>query len=158
MSEKFEIKGLREVEQALKTLPAAMHASILKSTNRDILNKFIKPQLKNLPYQRKKFLIQGVRNDKTGVVIGISSENYWLRYIDKGTDARTTKTKYKGPKKPASYHNKHRGQIEGTGIISAAITSQESPVIKDISDNYSAIIEKHLNRKLASIKRKLSKL
>lgn len=146
MAEKFEIKGLREVERALKELPAAMAASVLRNAHREVLNKNVRKALKALPYRRKKVGIQIFRSDKTAVAISISSENFWLRYLDRGTGDRVTVKGWK------------RGRIEGNNMISNIINQQEKVVIDDVKNNYTDIIIKHLNRKITSVNKRISKI
>ena len=145
-NETLSIPGLREVEEALSTLPAAMQADVLKRVHRDILGRFVRPRLRGLPYRRKKVSIRGVRMDKTAAIIGISTENFWLRFLDKGTDYRyNTKGSF-------------RGSILGNNRITDIIEGQADSVIKEVNENYSEIVAKHLNRKIKSVQKRIMKL
>jgi len=146
MSQNFEIKGLREIEQALKQLPQAMAASVLRNAHREVLSRNVRSKLRALPYKRKKVGIQIFRSNKTAVAISISSENYWLRFLDRGTDTRVTAKGY------------NRGRIQGNNMISGIMNEQESVVVRDVMDNYTDIIIKHLNRKINSVNKRISKL
>ena len=144
--EGFEIKGLKEVDDALKTLDASLRAEVLKRANRDILNRLVKPQLNQLPYNRKRVSTVGARLDKTAVMLGISSKNYWLRFLDGGTKQRQTKEGW------------NRGIVTGNNRISNIIENSAEGVIEEVRENYSDIITKHLNRKIKSINKRLMKL
>ena len=145
-TDSFKIQGLEEVQRALKSLPAALQADILKRANRDILNRLVKPKFKHLPHRRKKFSVVSVRMDKTAVMIGPSSENYWLRFLDKGTEMRYTRKGYA------------RGMIRGHNMITRVMEESPDLVIEEVSQNYGQIIEKHLNRKIKSVQKRISKL
>jgi hypothetical protein len=144
--EAIEIQGLREVEEALKSLQPRLAASILRSAHRDILNRFVKPKLRQIPYKRRKVEIDFLRRDKTAVVIGISKENFWLRFLDKGTEPRQTKKGWL------------RGEVIASNKISSILFQQSDSVLNEVQKNYSSIITKHLNKKLASVQRRLAKL
>lgn len=142
----WKIQGLDEVMNALRTMPAALQADILKRANRDILNRLVKPRFKSLPQRRKKFSVVSVRGDKTAVMVGVSSENYWLRFIDKGTDLRYTRKGYA------------RGMIRGNNVITGIIENSPPLVIEEVTKSYGEIIQKHLNRKIKSVQKRMSKL
>lgn len=142
----FEIQGLAEVMRALQTMPAALQADILKRANRDILNRLVKPRFKSLPWRRKKFSVVSVSGDKTAVMVGVASDNYWLRFLDKGTDYRYTQKGYA------------RGMIRGSNVITNIIENSPDLVIEEVTKNYGQIVQKHLQRKIKSVQKRISKL
>lgn len=142
----YGIQGLDEVEKALASMPAALQADILRRINRDVLNRIVRPRFKDLPWNRKKFRIVNVRREKTAVILGVDSRNYWLRFTDQGTEMRQNR---KG-------HN--RGTIAGLNLIKPRLEDSVDGVIKEVQDNYGELAAKHLNRKITQVNKRIMKL
>ena len=142
----FEINGLKEVGKALDTLPAGMKAQVLKSINRDVLGKILRPKVRTLPYKRKRLAISSNRQNKSEVILGIARTNYWLRFLDKGTVDRKTK---KG-------HS--RGSIIGNRMITNMITGSERELINMVTNEYGDLAIKHIDRRITSVNKRIQKL
>lgn len=146
MAANFNIQGLSEVDQALRELPAKLQADVLRRTNRSILNRLVRPQLRQLPYRRKRISAVGVREDKTAVMIGVSSKNYWLRFLDKGTRQRQTR----------AGHN--RGAITGNNRIRDVVQGSVRPVLNEVDSSYSEMVIKTLRSRIRSVNKRIAKL
>ena len=147
MKVEFTIPGLREIEQALQTLPPFLAADVLKRVHRDILNRIVKPSVRTAMRNRRKSITAvSDRQDKTAIILGVSSKNYYMRFVDKGTEQRQTRKGY------------NRGRIVGDNRITKTIERNEDPVMKELQNNYSQIVIKHLDRKIRSVRKKISNL
>lgn len=147
---KMEIVGLKDIQEALSSMPPALQADILGKTNRDILNRLVKPSIvAAIPYGPKSKAGVGVRSergDKTAYFAGITKKAFWLRYIEYGTGIRITKKGYK------------RGSVPRKSFLENVLSGSVNEVIKEVNEEYGNLIFKHLTRKLKSVQKKLAKL
>ena len=131
----YAFNGLSEVEEALKTLPAKMQASLLKSFNRKASTKFVvKPLRMALNYSsrtKKAIKIASVRDDKTAVYAGPTSDAFYLRFLEKGTKER-----------------KGRGKITGKHKIERVADRGVNPIIKYTNKEFGEVINEFLLKKL----------
>lgn len=147
---KIEIKGLKEITEALQALPDGMKDEVVGKANRDILNRLVKPQvIGSIPYSPKSKAAVAVRQErgnKSGFLVGITTKAYWLRYVEFGTTQRQTKKGY------------NRGVMPQNSFLDRVLAGSVTQVTKEISNEYGNIIRKVLERRLKSVGRKLSKL
>jgi len=143
----YKLEGVDEILDALSALEPKQILNIIKSVERkDLTENIIKPVRAALPYseQSKK----GIRvisdkwlGDKTAMWAGVSSDVFWLRFVEKGTDVRTTK---KGGT---------RGSIKARPLIIPTITGQIDEVIGYFTTDFGDAVETIINRKLKKIRK-----
>ena len=150
MADNFEVQGLKEVEMALKELPAKLQASVLRATNRKLVkNKVVDPLRSYLSYSRnseKNILIVNDRSDPTALYGGVTSGSFWLRFADRGTKERKTE---KGASK---------GSIKGKNQIQPFILGTVDDIIKSANNELGLIVEDVLRKRIKSTKGKLLKM
>lgn len=141
--EQFEVQGLSDVVKALQELPIQLQDKLIKSFLQKTGKKFIVNELKSaLPYSSKT--LKGIRTlsdkkDKNAVFTGVSSDVFWLRFVDKGTKERQTRKGY------------NRGSITPKNQVRSVIDSQIQPVIDYARDEFGNEINKNLERRIKKI-------
>lgn len=138
-----------EIDEALNALSLQMKASVLRSINRKALKKEIYSDLKNVAISKRAkagIKLQSSKTDKTGVLIGVNRDQYWERWLQKGTLQRTTK------------RGANRGAIMGRETIKPMYKSKQEPIVKFFRENYETLITKTLKSKLKSTQTKITKL
>lgn len=92
MSNQAEIEGIDEILRALESLPSKVGRKVLYDANREILSRNVLPGLRaSLPYSartRRGIKIVKARGTDSGVYIGVSSDAFYLRFLEKGTKRR----------------------------------------------------------------------
>lgn len=145
-----KIKGLKEIEDALSALEPKLQASILRAANRKAVKKYVVDRLRSaLPYSaesKKGIAVMAARDDKTAVTGGITSDSYWLRWADKGTADRYTKS------------GAYRGRILGKNQVEPIIMGSVDDIIKWSTEELGNEVAKILERRLKSTRNKISKL
>lgn len=149
---KIDIDGIDEVLQALDELPAKVSQKFLYEANRKVLTQFLKPQLlAALPYSmatKKGITVTKARGTKTGVYIGVSTNAFWLRFLEKGTKDRQTLGKGK-IKRGVS-----RGRIDPPAPhVISTIEASVNGVLETVSKDYSNFIVEALAKRLKYYKK-----
>lgn len=143
----FEIKGISEVENALKNLPIDIQAKLVKGFLRKVGKKFIVDELRTiLPYSKEtKDTIQVVSGSKNELKVsaGVTRAGFHLRWADLGTKERKTK---KGA---------NRGQIVGKNQIQPTIERQIEPIVKYVEEEMANEINKSIERRLKKLNKTL---
>lgn len=141
----IKVEGLKEVTDALKTLPAELQAKILKAfiskAGRDFI---VKPMKSTLNYSNKTESTIKVVSDsknKLAVQAGVSSKGYKLRWVDLGTEERKTKKGW------------NRGKITGKNQIQPLIEGQMEPIVDYADKELANEINKILERRLKKLKK-----
>lgn len=144
-NEGFRIDGLREFEEALDSLDPKTLQQIYRSANRKVLTKHVKGELSTVVGERKKFMkVASVKEDKTGVKIGPSTDVFWTRFLEKGTKSRSTKS------------GASRGRIAGNHKIETFYRTKVTSIIDYISENYGEAIDEILEKKVKKVNKKIS--
>ena len=142
----FEIEGLKEVEDALKTLATKDMSNILRTYNRTALKNYaLNDLMSQLPYSPdslKNIRIVAGKGNKTSVLVGPTSDSYWLRFAEGGTKDRYTKT------------GAYRGAIFPNRRIEPILDRSATQIIDYTAKNYGEEINKILEKKLKRIKKK----
>lgn len=135
---KFDMNGIKEVNESLSLLPAQMHAKVLQQFNRESANKFTKKEMriKNPSSNKKSIITTNDKKDKTGVYVGVGSDSFWLRFIERGTEQRRTKKGY------------NRGVMKAKPFIEYAIDNTIDDIINYTNEKYGERINTFLERKL----------
>ena len=143
--EQFKIEGLKEVIDALGSLPALTQANIIKNVEAKILrDQVVKPMKSSLPYRgesERKITTVTDRTDKTAVWAGPSSSIYWYRFAELGTKERTTKS-----------GKKFRG-IKGANRIPSVVDASVPNIINQFNSEFGELVAKTLERKIKRIKK-----
>jgi len=140
---RYELKGVKEIQEALLQLPAKVNAKLLQSVHRKTAKKFIIDSLRaGTPYSsttKKSFVVQNDREDPTAVFAGPSSDAFWIRFVEKGTKQRETKKGY------------NRGSITGKNTIEPIVDQQIEPIINYVNTQYGEEIENFLQKRIKKI-------
>jgi hypothetical protein len=146
-SKNFEIKGLSDIEDALKTLPAKLQAKIFKAFLAKAGREFVvKPLKSELNYSQKtESNIKVVSDSRTPLRVsaGVTNKAYPLRWTDLGTKVRTGK---KG---------QNKGRIIGKHQIQPILEAAPEKIVKFAQEELSNEIQKIMERQLKKIKKKL---
>jgi hypothetical protein len=150
MAETFEIKGLKEVEQAIKDLPVKMQASVYRAINRKAVKRFVVDNIRSaVNYSAKTergIQVVNDRDDKTAVYGGVTSDVFPLRFADLGTAARYTE---KGA---------FRGAIAGKHQIQPIILNSVNDIIKSENEEIGNETIKILEKRIKSTGKQIAKL
>jgi hypothetical protein len=142
---KYELKGAKEVTEALNKLPVDLQAKILRSFLSKAGRKFVTVPLKaKLNYSEKIENSIKVVNDsknKLAVSAGVTGKGYKLRWVDLGTKPRTTKKGY------------NRGLINGKDQIQTHILDSVEPIIDYTNKELGNEVNKILERRLKKLKK-----
>lgn len=148
MNDKIEYKlfGTDQILDALDSLSPKTLNNIIKSTNRKALNVNIRKSVQAaLPYSaktKKAIKTLGDKEDKaTGVWSGVSSDAFYLRFLEKGTKVRTAED------------GANRGRIAPNPKVIPTIESNIDNVINFFNRDAGEEIAKIMQRKLKSIKK-----
>ncbi len=143
----FKLIGIKEHIDAMKTLPAKLQASIIRSVLKDAARVEVKKKaVERLPYGRNKTIKSVLKTingkNKTSVLIGINSDEFIGRFFEYGTRNRQTKKGY------------NRGRITAKPTIEVSIDSKTNKVVNYINNEFGDRVATHLQRKIKSAKRK----
>ena len=91
----YQLEGTKQILEAIDSLNDKEIFKLVKSVNRRNLTKnVVKPVRTALPYSaetKKAIKIVADRADKkTGLYAGVTSDAFWLRFVEGGTKVRTT--------------------------------------------------------------------
>ena len=143
---KYELKGVKEIQEMLSGLPPKMNAKILQSIHRKTAKKFVlESLLSSTPYSsetKSGFVVLPDREDPTAVYAGPSSDVFWVRYVERGTKQRTTNKGY------------NRGMITGKSTIEPIVEGQIDPMINYINNEYGNEIDKFITSKIKRLNKK----
>lgn len=148
----YEIEGLKEVDEALASLPKEIHDKVIKNFLSKAGRMFITSELKTrMPYTQQirwgrfagkdRFITTTDPNDKNAIYAGLSRDSYWVRWADGGTIVRHTKKGWS------------RGQILPRNKIKTIINSQIEPIIDFARNEFGNEILKILERKVKKIRK-----
>lgn len=152
METNYKIRGLKEISEALKTLPAKMQANIIRGVLKDAARKEVKNKsTETLPYGERKPLkkiigVTNVQGSKTSIMVGIKKDYWYVRFLEGGTKERQTKKGY------------NRGQIVARPVVEEAITGKIDDVVEYINNEFGDRVAEHLTRKIKSAVKKNIKL
>ncbi len=141
----FELTGFNETIKALDSLSDRELEKILKKVLPIALrNKILNPEKAALPYssrtERNIKIIQD-KGDKQNLVyeVGPSSKSFWLRFLERGTKQRKTKS------------GKSLGAINARPIIEPTVDSNIPGLIeyinKETGNDINNILIRELNKK-----------
>lgn len=140
------MQGAKEIEEMLDKLPLAMQAKILKSINRRGAVIAKDELIRNAPPGSEipeNIEIRADKTNLTGVIVRPSKKVFYARFLEYGTEVRTTE---KGA---------NRGNIP-TGkrpFIRKSFAAAVPKIINYIAPNYQALILKELEKNNKRVKK-----
>jgi hypothetical protein len=151
MAEVFEIEGLSEVNEALKSLPDKLRAEVWRALNKKAVKQFVVDKIRNtISYSsesEKGITVKNYRNNATGVVGGlVGSAGYKIRWADKGTATRFTQ------------NGAYRGAIIGRNQIEPIVLGSIPEITNFMNTEVGNIINEILEKKIKTFEKKIAKL
>jgi len=141
----IEVEGAEQILDALSALETRNILNIIKSIERkDLTENVIKPLRSISPYSsttNKNIRVVADKEDKTGFFAGPTSDSFWIRFVEKGTDVRTTK---KGLNK---------GKITAHPIFTNLIENQVDAVIDYFNKDFGTAVNEILEKKIKKLKK-----
>lgn len=141
----YKLEGVKEITEILNGLPHKVRDQVLRSFNRKAASKkVIRPLRQVLPYSKKTkmgFKVQSVRDDKTAIVAGPTSDVFWVRFVEGGTVARYTKS------------GAYRGQLNPGRRVEPFVNSQVPSIIDFVNKEYGEEINKFVLKKIKRLKK-----
>jgi hypothetical protein len=142
---KIKIQGLKELDEALKGLPAAASRKILENAFLSASESVIVPSIKSAMGGYSQRARDGVHTRVIGgegealVGAGVTSDAFWILWADQGTvDRYVTGDRFKGA---------FRGSINGAQTIQPAIYNSVDKVVDIIAEKISQELQKYLQSK-----------
>lgn len=144
-----EVEGFKELLKVLNTLgDEKLINNLLKKANKEAV-KPARQALKQMGYSKRLTKNIGIRAAKVegskhpnAVVVGPTSDSFILRFLDKGTKERYTKT------------GAYRGAIRGKNIIESLLESQAKTVQKNATSIYGEALVKVTAKDVKRINKK----
>jgi hypothetical protein len=141
----FQLDGTKEILDALSDLDPRQTINIIKASERkDLVLNIVTPVRAGVTFKPKTKYAIGItsdRNDRTGLFAGVTSKAFWIRFVEKGTELRTTKS------------GANRGQIKAKPTVIPIIESQIDNVVNFFNNDFGEEINKILLKRI----KKLSK-
>jgi hypothetical protein len=142
-SESFEIEGANEIIDALDSLNSNEILNIIKAVERKALKENITTPLGSaVPYssQTKKAIgIVQDKHDRLAFFGGFTSDAFYIRFVEYGTNVRTTKKGF------------NRGSISATPMAKDVILNQVDDVIKFFTEDFGTAVEQQLEKRIKKI-------
>lgn len=142
------IDGAKELDKLLSGLPKALEVKILRSVHREAA-KVIQEEMKakapvgnDSIYNNIKVGHNKADDDKTNITVGVTSKGFVARFVEYGTQVRTTKKGW------------NRGDMQPRPFIQPAINSKMDTVMNNLTENYAETINKYLEREVKKISKK----
>jgi hypothetical protein len=159
----LEIEGIEEILKSLERLPPFISNKLLYDVNKQILTDVVRSDLvAALPYSlrtKKGIKIVKARGTENGLYIGVSTDAFWLRFLQKGTKERKIKSttdrsftitkRYHKTGRRGATRTGNRGQISPreTGVVST-LNSKINEVLQAVQKDYSEMLLKAISRNL----------
>ena len=148
---RFDMAGAKEVEQMLSKLPLAVQGKILRAVNRRAAVIAKEEMQRNAPVGSEIPENIQIANDKeniTGVIVRPSKKGFYARYLEYGTQTRTTE---KGA---------DRGQIPSgkSPFIRKSISNAIPKILNYILPQYSKLVVDQMEKEVKKVQRAIKKL
>jgi len=151
------ILGADNIIKALEQLPRNLNNKVLYHANLSIVQTVIRDPLRAaLPYgkySKRGIGLRKAKGTKTGVYAGVTSTAFWLRFLEKGTKPRTTRSN-----KRYGRTKINRGRISPQPFIIPFINSKDQELFNETAELYDLYITESLKKNLDKTNTKLSKL
>ena len=151
MNNAVEIEGIDEVLRALEGLPSKLTSKILYDAHKEILSKNVLKDVRAaLPYSartRRGVKVVKARGTANGVYIGVTTDSFWLRFLEFGTSDRLTR----GTIKTAEGISRGRIDPARPNAVSA-INDRTNAVLQAIGKEYPEMIVNAIGKQLKKYK------
>lgn len=149
----WKIIGLDKLKRDLGTLPILKQASLLRNANRRAGNKIVvKKLIDAIPHKSKKVrrrtkknpfkivtqkqaITANVKGSKTAINAGISSKYFHYRFIEFGTQKRTTRKK-----------KMNRGVMQSRPFANSVLDRSINPLFRYLKTDYGKILDKSIQK------------
>lgn len=138
----LRIDGMKEAFNILDNLPDSLRSKFLQSVHRTTLNKVMK---KPSPIEEDT-RVQAERGHPNAMLFGIPSSRFFYRFIEYGTTLRRRK---KGGS---------TGTMPKEPFFQRYVDAKIKEVVRHSNENYSALMEKWLKRRIKSTGKAIAKL
>ena len=139
----IQLDGTREILDALDALNPRQIINIIKAIERKALrDNIIKPVKAAVPYSsesKKSIRIVQDSQDRTGFFAGVTSDAFWLRFVEKGTNVRTTK------------NGANRGAIRPQPHAIDTILENVEGVVDVFAKDFGEAVEQELQKRLKKL-------
>lgn len=151
-----EIEGLDDIITALDALPRKLASKILFESNKTILEDVARKPLVNTLSHLSRASKKGIKVRKakgtggTGAYVGVTTDAYWLRFVNFGTQERKIKSKDKYERRISERYYKigrrgrvrtaNRGRILGDNRISSFLDSRSERILKVVQEHYGELV------------------
>jgi len=151
----IEIKGMKEFNEILKTLPASVHQQALKSVHRGAANLVKKEIIARSPEGADKYVKVG--NDPengNAIIVGIKKKvggdkkGFVYRFHEYGTAERMTRQR-------VGRKAKGTGKMKERPFVRPAIDASIGSVLKYLTNDYGQRIGKFIKNKLRRTNKQL---
>jgi len=142
-------RGLKETRKAIDSIPAKFGNKFMRSLLRKTGKVVVIPKIANAVHTskaRNNIKVQAVRGEKRAVMVGITSDAYKERWLQLGTEERTTK---KGV---------NTGSIRENNTLAPIFDEMIKPVLNYIMNEGETEIKKMFKNTNKGLDRKISKL
>jgi hypothetical protein len=142
MAEYFKLEGTNQIINALSALNSRETDKLINFSLRRALNEnVVKPLRNTIPYTNSKKNIKVIKDKEfqNSYFGGVTKEAFYLRFVDKGTKERTTKS------------GANRGSITGNNKISNFINSSVNSTVEYFNKDFAPNLIKNIKRKLKRI-------
>jgi len=143
------LEGYNEYLKILQTLGDDKKVNdILKKANREVV-KPLQRAMKGMPFPQRltkgisirASLVDGTKHPNA-VMVGPTSKEYVLRWLDRGTKQRYTKT------------GSYKGMIQGKNVIESLVDSEASNIQKNAITTYGEALVKMVEKDVKRITKK----
>jgi hypothetical protein len=146
MNETFKLEGADEILALLKELPDKVQGQIMQSALRKTMQEtIVKPMRSALPYSsntEKSIKPTSDKNNRNAIFGGPTSDAFWIRFVEKGTKVRTTKT------------GANRGSIVGANRIPTFINQSIESVIDYFNDSFGSEVNRIIEKRIKKLSKK----
>lgn len=137
-SQRFRIDGMEELVRALRGLPVQLEREIIERYLRDASNRYgVGPLKSGLPYSPRTLAAIKATKDRTreqAYFSGPTTDAFWLRFVDKGTKVRKTKS------------GANRGRIVGKFRVPGIVNAQVRQIVDEAAGDLGKEIESYMNK------------
>lgn len=138
----LRIDGMKEAFQILDNLPDSLRSKFLQSSHRNTLNQVMK---KPSPIEEDT-RVRTERGHPNAMLFGITTDTFWYRFIEYGTTLRKRKS------------GGSTGTMPTAPFFQRYVDAKIKQVVRHSNENYSALMEKWLKRRIKSTGKAIAKL
>lgn len=144
----YKLEGVSEVLDTLDALSSKEITALVRSANRKALSSKIVPPLRSALSEFGPNITRGIKVMRdyeykdTGMVVGPTTDIFWVRFLVKGTKIRTTKEGW------------NRGKIEPNDSAIRAIESNIPGVIEFFNKEFGETLISFMQKRIKRLSKK----